>query len=261
MGKIKVFQSIRIFIMFIFIGFCFNVLAFILPYSPIHDNVRSSVSSFQSEGAFPQLIFDYRASTPDNNTDEWMLLIADYNGSESIIEKALCGFYNIYTENDNGLIGQANIVKMNDSDPIGRGVYSRYWHGWLLPLRLFLMLFDYSGIRTINMFIQFISTIGVFLLLQKKNLLSFSIPLGGVMLLLFPITLSVSLMFSITYYVILFAISCILIFDKYIDVKLKYNNFFMVIGMITAYFEFLGYPILTLGIPLGLYLFLLRKKK
>lgn len=66
----NLFKGIIVFLLFILLGWGANVLAFLLPNRPIHENVIKSGNVFIQEGAFSHIISEnYRNTIADNNTD------------------------------------------------------------------------------------------------------------------------------------------------------------------------------------------------
>ena len=113
---------------------------------------RSS-AVFDYEGVYPQLVQGYKSSQLDNCTDAIMLGIAAYSEEPAGgIKKAAA------------LAMDARRVEFRGDDPVrslndyvneveGKEEqkqvvgYTRYWHGYLIPLKLLLLFFDYGDIR------------------------------------------------------------------------------------------------------------------
>lgn len=250
---IHIQKAIKFFVLIIGIGFLLNVAAFLLPQEPIHRNIVDSVASFKKEGTFPQLIQNYRGSILDNNSDAWVLLMCDYSGDENVFEKAMGGYYNTYSVKNSGAIGTDNLQVLDMENPVGSASYARYWHGWLFFIRFLLLFFDYSGIRAINMFLQFIMTCFCFILMDRRGLGKYSMAFAAALLVIVPVATALSFEYSFVYYIILFGMSCMLRLHEKIKKGISYPVFFMILGMITSYFDFLTYPIAALGFPLTLY--------
>lgn len=73
-----------------------------------------------------------------------------------------------------------------------------------------------------------------------------------------PITISLSLQFSTIYYITLLSNIFILLKDKE-NLRSNGYKYFLFIGIITVYFDFLTYPLITLGITLLTYLSIIYK--
>ena len=124
---------------------------------------------------------------------------------------------------------------------------------WLKPL---LEFFDYSQIRVINTVLQCLLTLAVLLTMWRKRQKRLLLPFLVMILFLTPIALFKSFQFSWIFYV--FMVSMLVLLLRY--EKLRKNRsvylLFLITGMATSYVDFLTYPLITLGVPLAVYLVL-----
>jgi hypothetical protein len=81
------------------------------------------------------------------------------------------------------------------------------------------------------------------------------------LLVLNPVTTSLSLQFSNCYYLTLFGLIFLLKFYKLLSKKKSFAYYFGLMGILTAYFDLLTFPIVTLGIPLITYIMLQNEKE
>lgn len=259
--KTSVFKrGILLYAFIVIAAIIMNMLAFMVPQSPVHQNIIWSAYSFREEGPFPQVIKGYDFTIPDNNTDAWMLLIADYDNSEdTLLEKALEGKYYHYPVQNNGLIGTDNIVAVEEGNIEGIWSYSRYWHGWLLPLRLLLTVFDYSEIRFFNIIILGLLLMGVIVGLEQNGMRKLILPFTVVWIAMVPVTIPLCMAYMISVLIALTAMLLLLYQRDKINTKLTTPLLFLAIGMVTAFSEFLQYPLITLGWPVVLNEMLLQK--
>ena len=248
------------FLLFILLGWGANTLAFLLPSGPIHENVIKSGSVFIQEGAFPHIIGEnYHNTIADNNTDAWMLLMADYDGNKNLLEKSLGGWYNTYENTSNsGMWGFDNFVSSTKSDAvkIGEEAYSRYWHGWMLPLRILLLFFSYENIRYIGMNVLLALLIVNFCLLLKFNLKYYAIAFFAAITFVLPISAMISFEYAFIFYIMLINNIILLTCHKKIKKYIGFHVFFMYIGISCAYFDFLTYPLVALAFCLMTYIFI-----
>ena len=245
-----VIKGISIFVIFLVIAITLNILAFTLPNDNIHKHVANASATFAYEGSFPDDFDDYKSSIYDNNTDAWMLLLAEYDGKEGLLEKAFMGYYSLYTLEPSELIGSMNIKFVKDGTRLATNMYPRYWHGWILPLRLLLQFFDYSDIRAMNYFILVIMIAIIITKLVKSNLTQVILPFMIGMLAIVPITSAMCMSyFECTFITLLFSIIILFKAQKIKD-KIGFPLFFMIIGLCLGYFDFLTFPIITLGFPM-----------
>ena len=258
----KIIGAIAIFISIVIGGLLLILLSLLLPEDAIHKHVVESASVFIEEGSFPHLIKDYEPSVPDNNTDAWMLLIADFHDEEmGAFEQALCGYYRIYVPQGTGLDGYDNIIRIQDEQAIGIRAYTRYWHGWLFFLRLLLCFLSYKGIRIFNLILMSVLLIAVAAGLWIKKQRGLIAPLCISVFIMLPNIVFMSMAYMISFCISMVSILVILFAGEKIKNSIGMPVFFMVIGMVTAYSEFLQFPIITLGLPLIVYLYIGDKEK
>lgn len=221
--------------------FVMLVLVWCIPNEWVADKQQESLSLFDEngnehewpftrEGAGWEWLFTHaRGAQLDNGTDSLMLLnvVSNTSSGDSVFYKAM---------------------DCND--------YARYWHGYLIFLRPMMLFFSYMQIRYIYMFIFMLLGVAVMLRINKN--------FGNRMVYLwtfcscfiYPLILPFSLQFSSVFFIMMAAI---LVEDR----LYKNSNpqqtgiFFLVLGMMTSYFDFFTAPLLTLGVPLT-YLMLLH---
>ena len=245
------YKGIILFVLLVLIGVFLLAASLFLPKGVIHNNVYFSVDTFNNEMDLPRSIPDYPMSMLDNNTDAWMLLIADYHASDgSLADQLFLGQYAVYDENKSGLVGMDSIGSLQAEEVLRVGEYPRYWHGWLFPLRLSLCLFNYSGIRMMNVVILTvlfaITVMSIERTKQRETLIPFLISFA----ILMPAALPLCMAYMISTCIALIASALILQYRERIDALIGIRLYFMLIGAITAYSEFLQFPLITLGFPL-----------
>lgn len=241
------------------IGFLLLVCVYALPVDTMRENVARGTEVYNNEGNFPELAAGYKSTKLDNDTDSTMLSNAIYPVTD-IIKDALhvpmIG-YKARQDRLTSLLDYANHVKGDTYTTI----YPRYWHGYLIILKPLLLLFDFSDIRIINMIFQFLLTSFCLILLTKKNYTNILPAFISLLIVWNPITVGLSFQNSTCFYITLLSILYIIYYDKYSrnkDITLPY--FFLLLGIITVYFDFLTYPLVTLGIPL-IFLISIRENK
>lgn len=224
------------------------ILLMLLVYSNNSESLQKNLLE-SSEVFKKEYIYKMLDGTPtsylDNYTDALMLLISAYDGEENLINKSFENYYNtLYNRYPNEVlasIGGKNFI---------RTLYPRYWHGYVIFLRPLLTIFNYAQIRILNVIFQIVIliTFVVLMLIKKKE--KYLIPFISAYMIINPMTIFFSMQNSTCWYISM--ISCILylIFSDKIKEKKLYYIFFTLIGMNTSFFDFLTYPIATLGIPL-----------
>lgn len=239
----------------IILGFLLMILTYCLPTDAIKENVKESVYTFIKEGTYYRVVSGYESSQLDNYTDAIMLSNAFYDGNEDIINKAIQVYR--YTNNSEEYpTNQLVDFFMEQNMEWEKTSYSRYWHGYLVFLKPILLFFDYSDIRMINQVIQTLLIAFIIMLSIKRGLKQLVVPFIIAILSIVPSTIALSLQFSTTFYISLLSIIVILLF--YEKLKNKEIYLFLIIGMVTSFFDFLTSPILTFGMPL-VYLIVLNQ--
>ncbi len=225
------------------------LMVYSLPVERIKTNVMQSAKLYDFDGSYPQLIRGYEMSQLDGWTDSIMLLNAIYSGAEKTVEKAMKVFRTEYR-------GEAPVTSLeyyanNVSGDTYNVSYSRYWHGYLVILKPLLFLFNLSDIRAINMFVQ-IALISYILWHMGYGHFKYSCEFIVSILMLNPVAISLSFQFSTVYYLMLLSVIYIL---KHNILSEKEGMFLLFnLGILTAFFDFLTYPLVTLGYPLVLLL-------
>lgn len=133
--------------------------------------------------------------------------------------------------------------------------YARYWHGYLLVLRPLLKLFSYADIRVLHYF--------ALLLLAFACVTRATQRLGAVagaglalsLLMGFISVVPLSMQYVSVFY-IAFAALLLVLDTRALPQRLSLCPFFLLVGSLTNFFDFLTVPLLTLGYPLLAWLLL-----
>lgn len=243
------------FVLWAVVGYFLLVLVFCLPVERMQKHLESSVETFQ--GGSKALIKDDAGTWLDYLTDSTILSEAIYKGNEGPLEQAAAVYSNVPTgENDQNWPYRKLCSAMEHSENYAE--YARYWHGYLLYIKPLLYIFDYKDILTLNMLLQLFLMLWIAQLLVQKNLKHLLLPEAFAFGMLNPMAMALCLQYMPCFYVM--AAACIVLL-KYPDFVRRHEGmYFLTIGMATCYFDFLTYPLVTLGIPLVLYLILAKKR-
>lgn len=235
------------------IGSILLIAVYSLPASPMRENVARGTQVYNLEGNFPEIAIGYRSTKLDNDTDATMLANAVYPVSDIIKDAFNVPMIGYKDRNDRltSLLDYVNHVE----GPTYVTTYPRYWHGYLIILKPLLLFFDFSDIRVLNMTVQFLLIVlCIFLMAKTKQ--SRYVPAFFTLIVIWnPVTISLSFQNSTCFYITILAIIFLLsVFQKRPIVKHNLPYFFLLIGIITVYFDFLTYPLVTLGVPLVIWL-------
>lgn len=139
--------------------------------------------------------------------------------------------------------------------------YARYWHGYLVILKPLLSFFSYADIRMMNMMCQMILICSFCALLVNLFGIKYTMPFFLTLSVLNPIVTGLNFQNSTSFYCsIIPAIVMLMYYNNSKKIE-KMRFFFMIIGIVTVYFDFLTYPIVSLGIPLVLCLLMMSGDK
>ena len=238
--KKTIINYIIIFLCAILGGSILLALAYTLPLSSVDKHIQESLIIFEKEGDYPREIAKNEATRRDNFTDALMLNIASYRGDKSLIEKAFGNYY-VTTSDDTagGWLANRNSESRNEIS------YARYWHGYVVVLKILLQFMNYQEIRWLIYTVDLALIIFIALYLQRCGKLKYLAPFL-IVLMFFPLmTVSKSLQFS-TVFIPTLAGIMVLLKDKQ-NVRQTYDRLFLVEGIIIAYLDLLTYPLVNVG--------------
>ena len=243
------------------VGTMLLVLVFLLPVGPMRRNVEKSVGDMLKSGdeipedAFSKYLWKSRETytdaimvqnaierLPDKNAYEHAMWMYHYDLEEDVWtpEDSLKAFCESH-ENVNNMYLH---------------IYARYWHGYLLYLKPLLLLFSWKHVVWLELAVQIALMIWVLITaIRKQNAGVAAVTLGS-FLFMKPVLVLISLTMSVCWILTLLAVEYMLLHHDRLHEKGQYPEFFLIIGILTSYFDFLTYPITTLGIPLCCYFLL-----
>lgn len=241
-------------------GYLMLVMVYALPTERMQKNMEDSVAIFESEGNYNRLM-KHNNSQLDNYTDGIMLLTASHPRSGNVWQAAInAERYRTAPTPAETIIGVYG--SEGETMDLKTTTYARYWHGYLLLLKPLLFLFDYGQIREVMMFTQIFLFSAILLLLSKKNN-KMILPFFVFWIFLNPVTTMLSLQFNTVLIISFLAVLFILLLEKRIESEdmFSWGIFFLIVGSITSYFDLLTYPLVTLGVPLVLWISLNIQEK
>lgn len=228
MGRLKGLKPfVKVYIGLIAAFFLSMVLVYCIPTSWIQGHVESSLEVMESEGERPVYAFYRHSAIVDNHTDMLM-----YQGT-------------IPNKPEYNVVQRAMSVNQ----------YPRYWHGYMVWLRPLTVIFQVQELRYLGM-------IGFYLLFfwsawligQKtnfKNALFYVLTIASAYL----VAVTTCFQYLDTFYILFVSLIAMLSRNRR-EKPMNLMLFFFVIGMVENFFDFLTYPILTLGIPMILLLWM-----
>ena len=251
----------------------FLLLGSLFPSALIENNVKESSQILMREGNIYKF-FEFYNVENNNYTDSLMI-----NEAYSIDNTN--PFYSYMTVRKNYKEGQ---TKNNLCDNLGEGIsmnnkeeydpvgeleefihgnidtsmnYARYWHGYLPILRTMLIFFNISEIRMFLLLVFIMLFIYLMYLLKNK--------LGSKIALVFAIALLIEDYFFVSYSLesssifIVMMISCIILLKRIDKIKDWYMYIF-IIASIANFVDYLTVPLITLAMPLYIYILYNQRK-
>ena len=127
--------------------------------------------------------------------------------------------------------------------------YTRYWHGYLIVLKPLSLFLTYPQIRYLNMFIINILCFLSGMMLYRKTkrtgaACAFILGLTATFLIVAPISFQYMASYTVMFLTVLALLGNL---EKR---KLRMPELFFGCGMCISFFDFLTFPVVTLGIPL-----------
>ena len=235
------------------VGLLLMLMVYLIPTGRIERNLQDSAGMMKNESEYLTLMYTPN-STLDNYTDALMLLTAAHPNHENILKSTVKN-YRYAVKKSNPYESLIKIYVKGKTQYKDRA-YARYWHGYLLWLKPMLFLWNYGTIRSLIMFVQlllFVATICQ--AFQKEKILLMPIFISWIFM--NPLSTMMSLQFNTVICIAFLALNIILFnCDRWDCLDFKWNVLFLLIGCLTSYMDLLTFPIVTLGLPLVLWVVL-----
>lgn len=230
------------------IGTAAMIAVYCLPTWRMNDRVAWSLEIVENEGHRFTWAPGYADSGLDGFTDAIMLGNAVYRGSGSHLRDAML---NPRISYDSGPMDDvAKYVNRSELSEGTKLTYARYWHGYLTWLKPMLLFFTLSDIRMMNMIFQL--SLAGYLILELFRIGGYRmvIPFALALFSINPISTALCLQYSSVYDTLLLGALALVRFRLY---DTDYDWYvFLWIGIFTAFFDFLTYPVAALGVNLVL---------
>lgn len=232
------------------ISYLLLCVVYCIPTDRIGLHVRESAEMFAGKNLYKELSKSDITTKQDYFTDILMMLTAAYDGDETPFNKAISNF-RVEKKDANLAESCAVCNKLPISQQVKRD-YSRYWHGYLIPLKIVFYFMNINEFRSLNLLLVLGLLIMISLLLYKRGA-EYIFPLLIAYAFINPLAISVSIQYLWIYYITCLAIIVMLQLWNNSHFQNWMWYYFMLIGMVTSFMDLLTYPIATLGFPLILY--------
>ena len=236
----------------IIIGAFLLISIYAIPTDNINNNISDSIELLWNEMDYPNQTPNYMNTIRDNYTDAIMLNIVSYDRDGSLLLNAFSNPF--LSEKDTASSVQSLADKyLKDNSKFTRIQYSRYWHGYMLTLKPLLYFFNLSQIRIMNSFAQLFLFFYATLLLYKRFDFKMSFAFFMTIAFINPVVIAYSFQLSTIYYLLLLSVIFAITFENKLNKNNNWLKLFLILGILIAYFDFLTYPLVPLGVLLALY--------
>ncbi len=231
------------------IGFLALLLVYSLPREHMKEHVLENADFLQTNY---MLIDNNKSTFLDIATDTTILSEAICPSTGNLISDTMLAPRRRLKENNDDFRLTANYT-CEDENLVQSVQYPRYWHGYLVIIKPLLIFFSVANLHLIYFFIQSILLFLLLIYLAKKNQTPLAICFGIGVLIINPMVTALNFQNASIYFTLLLSILFLICSGKleknYLTQK-QCLAFFQIIGMAVAYFDFLTYPIVALGMPL-----------
>ncbi len=235
-----------------------------LPTEMMREHVYWSMDLIADEFEDETVVRGYRATLTGNFTDCLMLEHAIYDHKDhSDLEQVLHMYRaeSFYDPSDpDGWQPGESLRDYVNFVPATREVeYGRYWHGYLVFLKPLLLITGVGSVRMLFSALQLLLTVWIVVLMTEKRMKHEAVGFAFSLPFMFFISTFASMSLSICFYLVQVSMIVMLKNEGGIEKRAAWPELFLLIGMATSYFDFLTYPVVTLGFPMTLY-YLIKMK-
>ncbi len=234
----------------------FMILAACIPQTALEENAGRSAQYFYETPLFEMSVGDLQNFKKDNYADCISSGIAYHLGEDNPYVAVLSADYNrVQGENVN-----VSFYRQMQGEAVERESYSRYWHGQAGLVRILYPLMDIQQIRYLVTAVGIALHISVVFLLIRKKQTALGIIYGLAFLLVNGVFALECLEYAGVF--LLMPLASLMIMNKKIsESPERVQLTFVVIGVLTAFFDFLTTETLTFTIPFTIYYILMYNKK
>ena len=256
----KMFRAAAAILITVLLCVLCNFAAFFIDTEDMREHTWQGCLMLGEQQGIPQMIGGFSSSQLDNFTSVLILKTAGYTGEETLLQKAFAG----YRVDMPAQPGQSDWdafcnYELGENSPTGGLSYSRYWHGYTLPLRLLLCVLNVANLQMLLYFAQMALLIFVLYLMGRRGLGRLIPGFFLAYFLLMPFASSICLQYIPVTMLMLGACTAVLLWDTKIDSSIGMPAFFILLGILTNYFDLLTFPLVALGFPICLLLALRMK--
>lgn len=257
-GKM-ILNSIVIIVISGLIGLGLLLASFSLPNDRIQKSVAGSTWMLNAEGLYPERIHGLNSTKMDNWTDALMMNnLSFYDEDISLIEQTLRV---PRAESRNNPIYSLHTYYHEDDIKVNVETYERYWHGYIVFLRPLFMIGDYSIVRFLYFILHICLLLIMLRLIENKIGKYPAIAFLATYLCFTGFVTPFSLQYSTIMFILLISGIVTVIFNDWLIHNNRVDYYYLLLGIVTVYFDYLTYPITVLGMNMILYLLLNKERK
>ena len=242
------------------LGTALLVLVFCLPVEGMRGHVAASVDEMlQDADQIPDnSLFRYIQTKRESYTDAIMVQNAiERIPGKNIFEHVMRMYHNdleeeFWTPEDS----LKAICEGKDTDSMYLHEYARYWHGYLIYLKPLFLVFHWKLVTVMGVLLQLVLMAAVTAVAVRRKHPGVAVIMLAGFLFMKPLLVLVSLTMTVCWVITLAALLVLLLKNDRLREKGWYPEFFLTVGILTSYFDFLSYPVVTLGFPLCAYFLL-----
>lgn len=239
-----------------------NLAAPLIDTKAMRDHAWQGALMLGEQESTPQMVGGFKSAQLDNYTGVLILKTAAHVGGEPWLQRAFGGLRVDMpaAAGESGWQAFCN-YEFGDLAPAGSLVhYARYWHGYLLPLRLLLCVFDLANLQMLLYFAQAALLAAVLISLRRRGLAALIPGFFLSFFLMMPMATGVCLQYVPVSFLTLAACLLILMRCEQLRSAITLPGFFALVGLFTNYFDLLTAPLVTLLFPLVLLMCLQIKR-
>ena len=241
----------------VLIGAALMIFVYALPDERAVENIRAALPLYEREGTYPSWALGEHSKL-DNFTDAIMLLEIIHPTTD-LINAAMLNPRFVSSAEEKPVDALIKIFR-GDTEGLSETIYPRYWHGYLVILKPLLLLMKTNHARIFLAYGVFILFVAALLLCQKILGTPYAFALAAAVMILNLVSLSMSFQFAPIYFITMTAIIFMLKKNRRLFDDGLYIYFFAAVGILIAFFDFLTYPIFSVGMLLTFWYVLNRRE-
>jgi hypothetical protein len=256
----SILKYVKTFLFFVVVFFIFSLLSCLIPYRCIQKNIENSLPELVEAGNYPNAILKGEQYREDNFTDALILNIIVSSDSKKPVWSALTNPFSFQAPDTEKWYAITHLKhKVNNMDISPNKLYGRYWFGSAAVTKFLLIGMKYQQLKRL---LYIISTLLLLIfavrMVNKVGWLK-SLPIFLALLFANFFVTQFSLQFFPVMAIAL--LGGIWMCENGFKSQEKITLFLFITGMFTAYFDLITTPLLTLGLPLIIYLILKEKEQ